>query len=183
VLTLTGKVAALEARAEKVKAQLIDGDDIGLDVLRAVEQKRAAAAAELATARREASSPLSEAWGECRSLVDVLDSAPDKDEARVRLRSAIRRMVSGIWCLFVARGHWRYAAVQVHFRGDGHRDYLILHKRNQSTPKGQSPERTHVFSFASAGVGAELDLRKPAHARRLEKVLDQLDPAALDEKD
>jgi DNA invertase Pin-like site-specific DNA recombinase len=179
VLTLAGKLAAIEARAEKLKGQIIDGaDDVGLDVLRALEQKRAAVAGELATARREASSPLSEAWGECRSLLDVLDSAPDKSEARVRLRSAIRRLVTGIWCVFVVKRNWRYAAVQVWFRGDGHRDYLIAHRRTQVTPGKWLPEQVHVRSFADPGMTG-LDLRKTAHAKRLAKVLKTLDPAAM----
>jgi hypothetical protein len=82
----------------------------------------------LAAARQEAASPLSEAWGECQSLLDLLDAAPDQEAARVRLRAALRRIVEEIRCLFVARGPRRLAAVQVNFSGGGRRDYLIMHR-------------------------------------------------------
>src|SRR5262249_28183179 len=71
VLALTGKLADIEGRVEKVKAQIIEGDggdDVGLDVLRALERKRATAAAELAEAKREAASPTAAAWGEFGTL-------------------------------------------------------------------------------------------------------------------
>ena len=79
VLALTGRLAGVEGRIEAVQAQLVEGGELAplVTVLRSLEGKRAAAAEELARAKREAASPLSEAWGECRSLVDALDKAPD----------------------------------------------------------------------------------------------------------
>jgi hypothetical protein len=176
VLVLTGKVADLEARVAKVRDEIIDGDDdVGLEVLRALERKRAAVAEVLAAARRDAATPLAASWGECKSILATLAAAPDPTAARMRLRSALRRICDGIWCLFTARGATRVAAVQLHFAGGGSRSYLIAHRRALTAPHAAAPERTWVRSFAEADVGGGLDLRKPAHARRLEKVLLTLD--------
>jgi hypothetical protein len=182
VLAATGRLADVEARIEKVQAQALDGGDVPAalaDILRRLETRRDAAAAELAEARREAASPLSAAWGECQSLVDALATAPDLNDARTRLRAALRRMVTVIPCLFVAKGLWRLAAVQVWFRGDGSRSYLIIHRPATAGAVGNRPAQTRVYDFAEADVGDDLDLRKPAHARRLERALSSLDPADL----
>jgi DNA invertase Pin-like site-specific DNA recombinase len=173
VMVLAGKLGDVEGRIEKVKAQLVEGGDLAplVDVLRALEAKRAATAEDLAEARRKAASPLSGAWGECRSLLDALDTAPDREDARVRLRSAIRRVVEGVWCLFVARGCVRLAAVQVWFAGGAHRDYLILHRPAAGGAVPARRPRSEVCSTADVVALGELDLRKRAHARELEREL------------
>ena len=51
----------------------------------------------------------------------------DQAAARTRLRGAIRRVISSVWCLFVAKGLTRRAVVQVWFKGGDHRDYFILY--------------------------------------------------------
>ena len=80
-------------------------------------------------ANEKASHPLSETWGECRTLLETLDAAADAKDARVRLRAALQRIVGGIWVLAVPRGRDRICAVQVWFAGDKkHRDYLIWHQ-------------------------------------------------------
>jgi DNA invertase Pin-like site-specific DNA recombinase len=184
VLTLAGRLADAEGRLAKIQARMTEGDeDCGalVAVLRQLEAKRAAAAAELAQARREAASPLASAWGEYGSLADALDNAPDPADARVRLRAALRRMVEEIYCLFVVNGAWRAAAVQVYFAGGARRDYLILHRSAKANQSGCfRPEETSVRSFADVALAADdMDLRKPAHAKRLAKALSSLDPADL----
>ncbi len=173
LLALTGRLADVEARVEQVKAQLIDGGDVPAlaDVLRTLETRRAALAEELAEAQRQAASPLSAAWGEAKSLLATLDAAPDPEETRLRLRAALRRMVEGIWCLFVARGALRIAAVQIWFAGDSCRDYLILHKPATGGSVGDRPARWGVYSMASIAAPGARDLRKPAHAKKLEAAL------------
>jgi DNA invertase Pin-like site-specific DNA recombinase len=180
VLTLTGKLTALEARAEKLKARLVEEDDLDdlIGPLRELEARRKAVADELAGAKREAASPLSESWGELGGLLDALKNAPDPDDARIRLRSALRRTITGIWCVFVTKGHWKIAAVQLWFRGDGQRNYLILHRRVLAMPRKRAPEQLHVRSFADPDVTG-LDLRKPKDAAKLLKLLESIDPAEL----
>jgi DNA invertase Pin-like site-specific DNA recombinase len=176
VLALSGKRADLEARIGKVKAKLLDGGDLDslVDVLRSLEAKLTVATEALAEAQREAASPLAGAWGECKSLLDVLDAAPDPTVARLRLRSVLRRLVAGIWCLFLHDGLWRIAAVQIWFTGDGHRDYLILHR---GAGGGNVPRREPVLtvsSLAEKTAAGPLDLRKREDAERLDRELGKL---------
>jgi DNA invertase Pin-like site-specific DNA recombinase len=130
---------------------------------------------QLAEAAQKAAHPLSETWGEFGSLADVLDNAPDPEDARLRLRACLRRMVESMWLLVVPRGTTRLGAVQVWFTGNKrHRDYLLYHRGAGNRRAGAS----RVWSFAEAAVPGTLDLRKPAHAARLEKVLRALDLTA-----
>jgi hypothetical protein len=95
-----------------------------------------------------------------------LNSAPDLEDARTRLRAAIRRIVESIWCVFVAKGPGRLAAVQLFFAGGATRSYLIHHKRGYGNFKGvRRPPSFTVRSFADQGGG--FDLRNPAHAAEL----------------
>jgi DNA invertase Pin-like site-specific DNA recombinase len=181
VLTLTGRLAEVEARLAQVQAK-IEGDGGDLDVLvkaaRSLSDKREGLTAELAEAGREAASPLASAWGEYGSLVDVLDAAADPADTRLRLRAALRRMVTGIWCLFVGRGRWRVAAVQFHFDGGARRDYLLLHRPAHGNPSSRRDAQTLARSFAAADANG-LDLRKKKDALDLEKTLQKWDPAEL----
>jgi hypothetical protein len=80
-------------------------------------------------AQRKEARPLSQAWGECQSLLSALDDAPDPQDARLRLRAAVRRIIESVWLLVVRRGRTRLCAVQIWFAGGGkHRDYLIVYR-------------------------------------------------------
>ncbi len=170
---LGGKVERLTGRIEKIKAQLVGGDESPslVSVLQTLDDQLAAAKEERAAAEREAACPLSAAWGECHTLLDALEAAPDKNEARLRLRSALRRIVQEARCLFLGRGAHRLAAVQFWFAGGEHRDYLILYKPATGGSVGERPARTWVRSLADAAALGPLDLRKAAHAKRLEVAL------------
>jgi DNA invertase Pin-like site-specific DNA recombinase len=181
VLALSGKLADVEGRIEKIKAKLIDDGDVSslVDVLRSLEAKRAAAAEALAEAQREAASPLSRAWGEAKSLLDVLDDADDPQAARVRLRGALRRVVESVWCLFMPGRGTRVAAVQIFFAGGARRDHLVLYKPTKKNSRGGVEGRWWVRGVADVPGPADLDLRKKADARRLEKALGAVDLAGL----
>jgi DNA invertase Pin-like site-specific DNA recombinase len=183
VLVLSGEMARLESSITLLEADLEKhGDSPALfKRLRAQEAKKGALSAKLAAARQQAASPLSEAWGQYRSLVDALDSAPDPQDARLRLRAAIRRIVSGIWCLFVPRGHTRLAAVQVWFAGDGHRDYFIVYRPPAGGAVRTRPARWGVRSLAEVAATGNLDLRRRKDARLLEEALAAVElPSDLD---
>lgn len=190
VLALTGKLGDVEKRLENVKAALIDGGEVGslVDVVRALEAKRAALTEQLTVAKRQAASPLADAWGECRSLVDLISRATNKEEARMRLRSAIRRIVEGIWAVFTAKGATRIAGVRVQFAGGKHRDYIIVHKPKlggsagkwaKDAENGKRPAKTAVKSFAETGSDNDFDLRKKADAKQLATVLESIDLTAI----
>ena len=176
-LALAGRLAHVEARIAELEAELLKGDVAALArVLRQLEEQKRELAEQLAVAREKAAHPLSEAWGEAQTLIGALASAADPEDARIRLRSALRRMVDSIWLLVVPRGHDRLAAVQIWFAdGKRHRDYLILHRPPRSNGKARKEGGWWARSLASVVKPGDLDLRKPAHAARLEKALAAVD--------
>jgi DNA invertase Pin-like site-specific DNA recombinase len=177
VLVLSGDLARTEAKIAELEAELLNGDVAAIArVLRQQEARRAELATRLAEARQKSANPLSESWGEARSLMNALDAAPDPDDARLRLRSVLRRVIEDIRLLVVPRGHDRLAAVQVWFVGDGCRSYLLYHRPTRANGKGGRQEgRWWARSFADVAVPGELDLRDREHADRLEAVLAGLD--------
>jgi DNA invertase Pin-like site-specific DNA recombinase len=132
---------------------------------REVEEKRK-------EARLKAAHPLSESWGECQTLVDALEHAPDKDDARLRLRSALRQIVNCIYLLVVRRGKDRVAAVQIHFAGGKkHRDYLIYHRPARGNGKARIEAKMAVRAFADVLAPDDRDLRDRKDAADLEQIL------------
>jgi DNA invertase Pin-like site-specific DNA recombinase len=177
VLTLSGRLQEVQDRSERIKQKLLESPDVDalVDVLRTLEEKHKALAEELAEARREAASPPMEAWGQCRTLIDALDRAPDQGEARVRLRAALRRIVDGVWVLAVGRGRDRLAAAQLWFADGKHqRSFLILHRPARANGVSRTEGSWTVRSFKDVAGAGSLDLRRRDHAARLEKVLSGL---------
>jgi DNA invertase Pin-like site-specific DNA recombinase len=166
VEVLAGQLAEAESLVKKWTPKMENPDlvDVVAEKLAELNARRKALAAQLAEAQRDADSPASEAWGEVRSLAELL--AKDKsDELRLKARAALRRAILAVHCLFVCRGTLRLAAVRVSFRGsERHRDYLVAHDYRRGGP----PE---VLSFADLIGEDDLDLRKPDHVRRVEKFL------------
>jgi DNA invertase Pin-like site-specific DNA recombinase len=127
---------------------------------------------QLAAARLKAAHPLSETWGECPSLIDALDGAPDREEARTRLRSTLRRMIESVRLLVVSRGQIRIAAVQIWFAGGKkHRDYVVVHRPPRANGRGYSKGRTAVCSLAAVAKAGDLNLRRAEDAAALEQLL------------
>lgn len=165
-----------EADVANLEVELERGDDIPsvVRVLRKKEQLRAGLAADVARLRQQAASPLASSWGVAQTLADVLATAPDPHDARVRLRSALRRIVEVIYLLVVPVGADRRAAVQVVFKG-GFARLVVVHAR-----------RGHATRPASAAVGgidtdthpvlSRLDMGRADHARQVERVLRRENP-------
>jgi DNA invertase Pin-like site-specific DNA recombinase len=176
-LVLAGELARVEASIGAIVAEMDEhGESPTLfKRLRAKEDKQRDLSRRLAEARLKAASPLSEAWGECQSLLATLDAAPDPEDARVRLRSVLRRVVGSVWLLVVPRGRDRLAAVQIWFAGgEKHRDYIILHRPARANAASHVPGKQWVESFAEAAVPGDLDLRCPADAATLAAVLEEV---------
>lgn len=176
-LSLTGRLAEVDAEIEKIKARLQKKySDALADVLDRQEGERKSLSDQLNEARQEAASPLGEAWGQCQSLLDVVETMPDAEEARVTLRAALRRIVENIWCLFVARKSRRLAVVQIHFAGGSRRrDYLILSQPALGGSAGTRPASWWVRSFAEVPEVGSIDLRQPADVAKVEEFLQGLD--------
>jgi DNA invertase Pin-like site-specific DNA recombinase len=180
-VALSGRITDLEGEIEKVKGRLRQRyTDALAEVLEQHEDEMKALAGRLAKAREKAAAPVSEAWGQFRTLVQAVEGAPDPEEARLRLRAALRRIVEAIHCLFVGRGRDRLCAVQVWFKDDGHRDYLILHRRATGGSVGTRPARWWARSLAEVAPG-DLDLRRREDARTLAEALAAVDLAACGE--
>jgi DNA invertase Pin-like site-specific DNA recombinase len=178
-LVLAGELARVEGAVAAITADLDrHGESPTLyRRLREKEALKADLARRLAAAREKAASPLSEAWVECRTLLSALDAAPDPQDARLRLRAVLRRMIESVWMLIVPRGRTRLCAVQIWFAGEKkRRDFLILHHGGVANGIGRNAARWWARSLAGVAPDAGgLDLRKPADAARLETALVELD--------
>jgi DNA invertase Pin-like site-specific DNA recombinase len=169
---LAGRILELDGEIEKMKQRLQKRySDAVADVLERREDDLKELAEQLRQAQQAAAAPLKSAWGDCMTLLDAIQAAPDSDEARIRLRGAVRRVVEGIWCLFVSRGSRRLAAVQVCFTGGARRDFLIMHLPALGGSVCARPVQRAVRSLDDVAALGELDLRQPDAAVRLEKAL------------
>jgi hypothetical protein len=123
--------------------------------------------------------PASRAWGELPSLVEVLKASPDPDATRMRIRAVLQRAIEDMRVLFVRRGAWRLAAVQVFFHGGAVRHYLLAY-----LPEAfKRPRQVWCRSLAADAAAGELDLRRPEHAERLAAELASLDIGRDDRAD
>jgi hypothetical protein len=174
-LAVAGRLAAIEGQIAKLQDKLESAfSEAAVEVLSRLEKRRVVLLGELAEARRTAASPLAEEWAGVGSLVEALRAAPDPGEARTRLRGVLRRVVEGVWCVFVAAGKTRFAAVQVWFSGGSHRDYLIVHKPATGGSVGVRPSQWWARSLAEVAP-AELDFRLRKDAGKILRVLEALD--------
>jgi DNA invertase Pin-like site-specific DNA recombinase len=167
VMVLSGEMARIEAKIAELEVELLNGEVAAVaKVLREQEAKKRDLAGRLSDARQKAVHPLSEVWGTTHSLLSAIKSAPDQDDARLRLRSALRRVVDSIWVLVVPRGIDRIAAVQVFFTGDGSRTYLIYNR----PPKANKAARQEGGWWARSlppDLAGDLDLRDRDQAEKL----------------
>jgi hypothetical protein len=117
--------------------------------------------------------------GETQSLIGLLANTPsaEREDVRRRLRVRIAQLVGGVWVVVARQGKKCVCGVQLFFRGgDRRRDDLILHSPGNRHREGG----WRVWSLADAIALGELDLRKPAHAKRLETALVSLPLEALE---
>jgi hypothetical protein len=166
VLSLSGELAAVDESIALIEADLNEhGESPTLfKRLRAKEAEKTDLARRLAEARQSAASPPLEAWGEALTLLGALDSAADLQDARLRLRSALRRIVREAWLLVMPRGRDRLCAVQMHFEGDTCRQYVILHRPPKANARARQRGGLGVVSFAAAGLPGNIDLRHRGQA-------------------
>lgn len=175
-LALAGKLADIEGRITAIQANLIDGDGATgplMDAIRKLETKRAEIAAELAAAQRAAATPVSGAWKDTHSLLEMVRKVKDDPEARTRLRGAIRKIIQSVHCVFVPRGRFRLAAVQVQFVGGNYRDYLIVHKASHANGKRRRPEMTVCNSWPTKR-NVPRDFQDKRDVAAIEQILESL---------
>lgn len=173
---LKGELATVRASIAALSADLdAHGDSPALYArLRAKEARQAELVGLLAEAERKSAVPLGAAWDDAHTVIDALAAAPDQDDAHVRLRAALKRVVESVWLLPVPLGRGRLCAVQIWFAGgERQRSYVVLHRPPCSGGRngGSTPGRTWAHSFAELAVPGGLDLRRRADAAKLEKAL------------
>jgi DNA invertase Pin-like site-specific DNA recombinase len=163
---LRARLTAAQVDVKELKAELGRGFSRAVaDVLRDREREAEEAARVLDEARARASVPAEATWRKLPSLVALVKKGGD--DARLRVRAALRQLVDSVWVLVVVRGSWRLCAVQVHFAGGATRDYLLSYRPAVRLRGGSWAVR----SFAEAGVKGTLDLTRPDHVKRLEAFL------------
>jgi DNA invertase Pin-like site-specific DNA recombinase len=181
-LTLGAELAAVETSVAAILADMdAHGESPALfKRLRQKEARQAELVRQLAAAREKAAHPLSESWGEAKTLIEALRNAPDPRDARLRLRSALRRIVDSIWLLVVARGRDRLCAAQIWFAGGKKcRDYLVLHRPPKANARVRQAGGWWVRSLDDVVRPRGRNLRQPSAVQALEIELQHLDLAAL----
>jgi DNA invertase Pin-like site-specific DNA recombinase len=144
------------------------------DVLREREQEEQRVAGELQDELARSVRPAERAWKEMKPLLDLVRAGDEG--TRLRVGVALRRLVDDARVLIVRKGSWGLCAVQFHFTGGATRSYLIVH---QAAAFGR-PGGWSVHSFADAALPAEaFDLRRPAHAAKLARLLETVSPEDL----
>jgi hypothetical protein len=134
------------------QAELRKGDVTALGAaLRDLEREKRDKEQQLAEARVKEIHPTSESWKECRGLLEALDRAEDPEEVRVRLRTALRRIIQGIWMVVVERGRIRLCEVLILFQNGGsdkaYRGATIFYKSAENNQHGKgTPARWYVLS-------------------------------------
>lgn len=178
VTILAGRLAYVEGEIKFWTDSL--GEPDGADLPAAVRQKligwertRRVLVKEVADARREVANPLTEAWSEARGLISLLEK-DESDEMREKVRSALRRCIESIYCLFTGIGRLRIAAVRVQFKGtDRHRTYYIGYEPGRSNHHVKREGRYEVFTdtYHAAPNVPQFDLRQPVEADAAERWL------------
>lgn len=142
-------------------------------------ERLAALEVEVEAERARQSSPLLLRWQDCQSMLDSLPSEVDRPAARLRLRGALQQILRHVRVVVVRRGIYRLAAVQVTYREDGKRWYLLVYRPRHNAFGASVPE-------ASAGRASDLipeadglDFSVPDHVARLEAALLRVDLGAI----
>jgi DNA invertase Pin-like site-specific DNA recombinase len=146
---LRGELRHVRERMADYANELDRGGPVALlaDKLRKLEAREAELTRALDEAAQQATLPLTASWRDAGDLIDLLDNAPDVEDVRLRLRSAIRRIVSEVRLLVVPRGRDRLALAQLAFEGGEQvRSYFLIHR----SPKGNQSARTPGCWWAGA---------------------------------
>jgi DNA invertase Pin-like site-specific DNA recombinase len=190
---LERELQAVEARIKDFQGRL-DGceptqTDYLLKALATNGKRREETAARLQEARMRLANPVAESWGEARTLIDYLDTAEDKEDARQRLRAALRRTISRILVLVVRRGTKQLVRARVEFVGLGEdrvwRDYFWIYqppRANQGLPARlfaiYAPVRPLEEAFAVQGF----DLTTPEGAEYARGCMERMPLEILDKE-
>src|SRR5262249_13393502 len=147
---LDAELNALRIRKGLLAEELLKGDVAAIaEALRKLEAKERVLAQKVDKMRAEQTSPASGALDQAVSLVGMLDKAKDKEDVRLRLRGALRRIIDKIWILVMNRSTIRLADVQIQFSNGEWRDLFIVHK---GVPAGPKPAKPRYGMWAAVSI-------------------------------
>jgi len=182
VSVLQGELNDLRERKVALALALRDVGNIATVAaeLKKVEDREQELLAQIDDNAERVAVPRSDAWQTMHTLIDVLDTAEDREDRRLRLRAVLRRNVDAIYVLIVPRGRVRLAAVQIDFAEGGRRNYLI---RRRATLDGArcGTERRRIPGFWQVRSWTDESLRKAMMPAQFD--LRHADPVALGEDD
>jgi hypothetical protein len=145
--------------------------DVVAEKIAELSDRRKALTSDLADARRDAATPAGETWDEFRSLAALLKKDPTT-ETRRKVQAAIRRAIESVHVVVVGVRGYRVAGCRVQFRNsERHRDYIV---RVRTFPGNPKVPRRPVWEVLSGLPAGKLDLRKPADAAKVKRVLEKL---------
>jgi hypothetical protein len=125
---LRARLAAVRQNLAQVQAELKAGFSKALaTVLREQEVEEERIALELQEELARSTRPAARAFEDVPGLVALLKTAEDPDTIRLRLRTRLRRAIADMRVLFVPRGAYRLAMIQVVFDGGAQRTYFIAY--------------------------------------------------------
>jgi DNA invertase Pin-like site-specific DNA recombinase len=176
IARLSGRLLDIDSRLERARqrAKTAGDFDTYLDLIEELQGERKQVGARLKELQEESESGQSSAnLGEAQSLAEMLEQAPEgqREDLRRRLKGRIRQLVSEVWVLTVPRGRDRLIAVQVFFRTDRRRDYLIVNQPGKMSGPIRVESRWWAKSLADVAALGPLDLRDRDQAAQLEAAL------------
>jgi DNA invertase Pin-like site-specific DNA recombinase len=150
--------------------------------LRQMTDRQAELQKALDECEEQTAKPLTASLAEAQSLTDMLDSATDPEDVRLRLRAALRRVVEGVWLVVTHRGRDALLTAQVRFRsgkhGQEYRTFTVIHRPPKSDGHGGTmPGSYWVISFPQPEALRKLlpfgteDLRDLNQAEQVEHAL------------
>lgn len=152
-----------------------------IQVMTTLEAEETALEDERRKAAFSESHPVAESWEQAHGLIEAAQD-PVK---RLRLRSALRRIIESVHVLIVPRGWDKVAAVQMRFTGSADVRSFLIAFRKDVLPSGLRASRRkgeHGEDLCTARSILDrpaLDLRDRSHVAELRSELERLDLATV----
>jgi DNA invertase Pin-like site-specific DNA recombinase len=115
--------------------------------------------------------PAARSWKELPGLVQLIRTADNPDDVRLKLRTVLCQVIDEVWVLIAKNGAYQIVVVQVFFRGDTRREYVLLYR----PAAHQRAMVAEAKSLADVVKVDDLDLRRLADAEELAAKLEALD--------
>jgi DNA invertase Pin-like site-specific DNA recombinase len=203
---LQAELEDVRARKARIVEAIEDGTIDRADAksrMDGLKDRESELSGQLAEAGAQVARPLAGVWREAQTLAEAKDGTlagllsndETREDRRLRLRAALRRIVDSIYLLVTNRGRERMAAAQIWFKGEvktAYRMVYVLYTPQKANGSGAAPGRWWAWSGEVGGDDAAhalpfLDLRRKDHVRRtLRNLADfravDLDGSPLDPK-